>query len=91
VWRKTKKTMLGITLEKIRELSLQQEWTWRNLVRLALMNLGGRAALSDLYRLIVGMPQAGSLVERNRNWAAKVRQVLQKHFRPVERGVWSLA
>lgn len=91
VWRKTKKTMLGITLGKIRELSLQKELTWRSLVRLALMNLGGRAALSDLYALIGGMPQAGGLLGRNRNWTAKVRQVLQKYFLPVERGIWSLA
>ena len=91
VWEKKKKTMLAITLDKANELHLVQSWTWKNLVRLALMNTGGKADLPTLYRVIARMTEAEANLEKNQNWTAKVRQVLQRHFTPVERGVWALA
>jgi hypothetical protein len=60
--------------------------TWRNLVEFALRKLGGKASLSALYEF-VGVPDGHS----NQHVQAKVRQVLQRHFSRVERGVYALA
>lgn len=64
---------------------------WRNIVRHAMMSLGGKATLSDLYAKVA--KNAPEKLSKNENWQAKVRQVLQSHteFNSVERGVWALA
>lgn len=63
--------------------------TWRDLVQGALQQLGGRAKLADIYKVLQGTKKA----TRNANWQAKIRQTLQinKNFKRVERGVWELA
>lgn len=63
--------------------------TWRDLVQGALQQLGGRAKLADIYKVLQGTKKA----TRNANWQAKIRQTLQinKNFERVERGVWELA
>jgi len=60
--------------------------TWRNLVEFTLRKLGGKASLSELYRF-VGTPEG----HENSHVQAKIRQVVQKHFVRVERGVYALA
>ncbi len=59
---------------------------WRTLVEWAVRRLGGRAALQDIYREI-----APHRPQTNQWWQEKVRQILQTHFTPIERGVWELA
>ena len=66
--------------------------TWRAVVWSALVTVGGKARLSDLYALIAD--NAPDKLKANTNWQAKVRQTLQLHgstFQSVERGVWRLA
>lgn len=59
---------------------------WRAVVAHALATLGGQAELAAIYRAVEPRRPTG-----NPWWREKVRQVLQKHFLPVERGVWSLS
>jgi sulfur transfer protein SufE len=56
-----------------------------------LISLGGQSSLQDLYQKVER--EAPERMKQNKNWQAKVRQVLQMSgdFKPVERGVWQLA
>lgn len=58
---------------------------WRAVVEWGLQQLGGQAHVRQLYDVIE--PNRPSV---NRFWQEKVRQTLQRHFMPVERGVWAL-
>lgn len=59
--------------------------TWREVVRLALESLGGSARLESIYDVIAPAHRAGRA-----HWQAKVRQILQLHHTPIERGRWAL-
>ncbi len=56
---------------------------WRALVEATLERLGGQATLPEIYHAIE--PRRPT---PNAFWREKVRQVLQRHCRPVGRGVW---
>ncbi len=59
--------------------------TWREVVRGALESSGGTGSLSSIYDRIAPERVAGKA-----NWQAKVRQILQLYFEPIERGRWAL-
>ncbi len=65
-----------------------QNITWRDLIQGALEWLGGKATLSQIYKVIEGSKKA----LKNNHWKEKIRQTLQLHdnFTAVDRGVWSL-
>ena len=66
--------------------------TWKAVVRMALMSLGGTAPLQDIYTKVA--QNAPERLAANPSWQAKVRQVLNQStdsFAAVERGVWQLA
>jgi hypothetical protein len=66
--------------------------TWRAIVHMALVQLGGTASLSEIYAAVKAGAQ--DRCETNNHWQAKVRQVLQLSpdwFASSERGVWGLA
>jgi hypothetical protein len=52
------------------------------------MNLGGEASLSRIYDEVERV--AGDRAKANIHYREKVRQVLQKHFNSVSRGVWGI-
>lgn len=60
--------------------------TWKNVLKVGLRALGGRASLKELYEWAVKSVQE----ERNRNIEAKIRQTLQRHFVRLSEGVYSL-
>lgn len=64
---------------------------WKVIVVHAMMALGGKASLNDLYQKIAD--DAPDKLKSNENWQAKVRQILQvtPKFCSVERGVWAFA
>ncbi len=64
---------------------------WKTIVAHAMISLGGKASLNDLYQKI--SEDAPDKLKNNENWQAKVRQILQitPKFNSVERGVWALA
>lgn len=88
IWEKKGATLFQITLDKAVEMTRNATNSWQGLLRIVLMKLGGQATLQEIY-LEVERESQEMLINRP-NWAAKVRQQLQKHFRNVERGVWAL-
>jgi hypothetical protein len=66
--------------------------SWANVVRLALIELGGEAGLKDIYSKVFAL--APERMQTNHNIEAKVRHTLQlgdKVFARVEPGRWRLA
>lgn len=90
VWQRSALRVFEIAWRKAEELRRGIHGTWRGVVRLALMKLGGEASLDLIYHEVEKCAPADRLA-RNANWKAKVRQTLQFHFEQVERGVWKLA
>lgn len=88
VWKKTSKSLFAIGYETAKDIQQKVAATWRSVIRLALMKLGGQATLSHIYEEVSKV--AGDLITNNANWQAKVRQKLQIHYTNVERGVWAL-
>ena len=87
IWQKSSKSLYAIGLETATEKMRQIASTWRAVIRMALMKLGGTATLKLIYDEVAKV--AGEMCTNNVNWQAKVRQQLQKHFNNVERGVWA--
>lgn len=87
LWKKASKSLFAIGYETAVDLTRKVAATWRSVIRVALMNLGGQATLSRIYDEVAKI--AGDLMANNQHWQAKVRQTLQKHYRSVERGVWA--
>jgi DNA-binding ferritin-like protein (Dps family) len=88
VWKKAPKSLFAIGYETAMDIQQKIASTWRSVIRLALMKLGGQATLSRIYDEVSKV--AGDLMAQNKNWQAKVRQKLQIHYTSVERGVWAL-
>jgi hypothetical protein len=65
-----------------------QNLSWRQAVRSALRNLGGKSELSRLYAEL----ESFFITKKHSNPQAKVRETLQKNpeFQPASRGVWSI-
>jgi len=87
IWKKKQASLFQISLDKAIEFRNQIASTWRNAIRMALMKLDGKATLKDIYAEVEKV--AAHLIEKNQHWQAKIRQILQKHFISVERGVWA--
>lgn len=94
LWNKPRQIMSF--LSDIATMACQQKArmvsTWKAVVRMVLMSLGGAAPLSDIYAKVA--QNAPERLAKNPNWQAKVRQVLNQgpdSFVAVERGVWQLA
>lgn len=90
LWMKPRSTHVHL----LSSLAVQQHArlrnTWRVVVRLALVSLGGKGSLGDLYAKVA--EHAPDRLAANNHWQAKVRQVLQRYtdFRTIDRGIWSL-
>lgn len=94
LWSKPQKIMSF--LSDLSTMTCQQKArlvsTWKAIVRTVLMSLGGHAHLTDIYAKVA--ENAPERLATNPNWQAKVRQVLNQnieYFKPVDRGIWSLA
>ena len=88
IWKKQLGTLVRILWDKATEYQRNIQGTWRNCVRLALINSGGKASLNTLYSEVERV--AGDKVRNNPNYREKIRQILQQNFENVERGVWAL-
>lgn len=94
LWRKP--ALARCLMATLTEMAVQGQRqirsAWLGVVRNALMNLGGRAPLKDLYAAV--QPVAKEAFPNNANVEAKVRQVVQTyraHFTSEGNGVWALA
>jgi hypothetical protein len=81
--------MLDASLEISRKLEMLSRANWSATIKTALNRLGGQANLTDLYAAIEAT--APDKVKPRKNWKARIRCELQRHFRPLERGVWANA
>ncbi|MFP3637469.1 hypothetical protein [Paraburkholderia sp. SIMBA_054] len=84
------RTIIAVLGATARQAQSRLQGTWRNVVKLVLMKLGGSAPLPAIYAAVASSTDK---IASNPNWQAKVRQTLQLHseFAPKERGVWALA
>lgn len=91
IWRKTKKSLMQVSFDMAAAHQRAVATTWRNAIRMAMISLGGKAALKDIYAEVEKVAGVGKLIANNQNYKAKIRQTMQKHYRNVERGVWAVA
>ncbi|KAB7884997.1 hypothetical protein [Poseidonibacter ostreae] len=87
LWKKKKKSMIAISFDIASELQKRVATTWRNAIRIVMMKYK-TAPLNIIYDEIERV--AAHLITNNTHWKAKIRQLLQKHYNNVQRGVWSL-
>jgi len=88
IWEKQFRTLANICFEKATEFKDNIQVTWKNYVRMSLMNLGGVSNLNSIYEEVYKV--AGAKLTSNTRVKEKIRQVLQRHFVNVSRGVWSI-
>lgn len=70
-----------------REVGIQ---TWHGIVWTALLVLGNRGSLTDIYDQVKDHARVRKAETAGTDWKAIVRRVLQETCQPVERGVWAL-
>lgn len=87
IWKKQAKSLFAVSLDIAKELQSRVATTWRNAIRVVMMKLK-EAKLETIYAEVERV--AANLITNNPNWKAKIRQLLQKHFINVQRGVWSV-
>lgn len=90
LFRKRVRTTIALLGVMATQAHRRLQGTWRNVVKLVLMDLGGCAPLQKIYGAVAA---ATDKVLSNPSWQAKVRQTLQlsPEFSSRERGVWALA
>ncbi len=90
LFRRKHGAMLATLGTMAKQAYARLQGTWRNVVRLTLVQLGGKAPLAEIYELL---KVSTDKISANPSWQAKVRQTLQLHsdFVSPERGVWALA
>jgi hypothetical protein len=90
IFRKERVVMSWVAeaLETSNRLRMLADATWRSVVEAALINLGGRARLPEIYSYIE--ERAGEKTRNNARWDARVRSTLREFAVPEERGVWAL-
>ncbi|MGF6440530.1 hypothetical protein [Paraburkholderia youngii] len=90
LFKRKARTVLALLGVMAKQAHQRLQGTWRNVVKLVLMDLGGCAPLQKIYERVAAVTDK---VASNPNWQAKVRQTLQlsPEFAARERGVWALA
>lgn len=87
IWKRKFESLWNICFDIADAYKSKIASTWRNSIRIVFSKFNGKATLSQIYEEIEKV--AAHLIRNNTNWKAKIRQVLQRHFLSVERGVWS--
>ena len=89
IWKRSAKSFFDISMDKAIELRNMISITWSNAIRLVMMKLG-KADLSLIYSEVEAVVSP-LMLDKNKHWKAKIRQVLQKYYHNVERGVWQFS
>jgi len=89
IWEKTATTTVQVVWDLSKAMLAQASMTWRTLVRMALMALGGQASVQRIYDEVAKIGE--SRLKSNPTWKATVRRTLQQQFENIERGVWALS
>lgn len=91
LWQRKAKSTYHLLSTIANEQAARLRGTWRSIVRNIMMELGGKASLTEVYEAVSkGAPEK---VQQNPNWQAKIRQTLNssEDYFSQERGVWALA
>ncbi|MEA1912730.1 MAG: hypothetical protein U9N06_02705 [candidate division WOR-3 bacterium] len=66
--------------------------TWKDVVRDALLELGGQGHLSEVNNIVEGNPKAKTKITNNPTWQATIRRVVRQYkiFGPLGKGVYKL-
>jgi len=88
IWKKRAKSLIAVSFDIASDLQKRVATTWRNAIRVVMMKLK-HASLNEIYAEVEKV--AAHLIAKNKNFKAKIRQTLQKHYVSVERGVWAVA
>lgn len=92
LWQKKSAPMLLLLRNLAQQQYARLVGTWKNIVKLALVQAGGQCDLPGLYQMIE--QAASDRVHSNPHWREKIRQTLNSNpglFQSVERGVWKIA
>lgn len=91
LWKKAAAPVLVFLSDMVKEHTQRIEGSWKNIVRIVMMALGGSCTLERLYEAVAA--RAPERLKTNPNWKAKVRQVCNSNpdvFTSCARGTWSL-
>lgn len=92
LWQKKAAPVVVVLSNLVREQADRMAGTWKSIVRVILVALGGTATLTRLYAAIARGAQ--DKLASNPHWKAKVRQTLNQNsdiFRALDQGIWSIA
>ena len=70
----------------------EDKFTWKDIVRSALLKLGGQGHLSDINKIVKGYPEAETKIANNPTWQATIRRVVRQYkiFEPLGKGAYKL-
>lgn len=88
LWKKKAASIYQVAFEVAKEGQKLIASTWRSVIRLIMMQFNGSVSLNTIYAEVEKVAQ--SLIAKNSNWKAKIRQQLQKHHTNVQRGIWAI-
>lgn len=76
-----------VLVNKLSILVLGVDKTWKHVVEIVMVKLNQPAALEKIYDQVERV--AGDKVKKNPHYKAKIRQVVQLHFKRIKRGVYA--
>lgn len=62
--------------------------SWKMIIKSALVNLNSKASVGQIYKMVEDI--ASEKIRANRHYKEKIRQVLQRHFKRVEKGIYEV-
>ncbi len=70
----------------------EEKFTWKDVVRNALLELGGQGHLSEINKIVGGNPKTKTKIANNPTWQATIRRVVRQYkiFGPLGEGVYKL-
>ncbi|MBT9131341.1 MAG: hypothetical protein DDT41_01646 [candidate division WS2 bacterium] len=70
----------------------EEKFNWKDIVRTALLELGGQGHLSEVNKIVEGNPKAKIKIANNPTWQATIRRVVRQYkiFGPLGKGVYKL-
>ncbi len=87
LWKKRQLNYWEVCIELVKEADAMISNTWRNALRVVMLKIQ-KGTLAAIYIEVTKV--ASNLIAANPNWKAKVRQILQKYHKQIERGVWTV-
>jgi hypothetical protein len=91
LWRKKVGTTYHLLHSMATNQAMRVRATWKAIIKVTMMSLGGKAALQQVYEAIAN--NCPENIKTNPNWQAKVRQTLNSstEYFSEQRGVWAIA